>query len=95
MSAANTKDCVRDLIGKKIVGVFFNALPAGHQDLQAGTKTFIFDDGTGFTFNSRGAFWNETADNIARAVKLKEQELRLIEGDIKDVLAVAGIGNNT
>ncbi len=89
MSAANTKDCVRDLIGKKVVGVLFNALPI-HPHLQTGTKTLIFDDGTGFTFNSRGAFWKETAKDITRAVGSKEQELRLIEADIKDVLTVAG-----
>ncbi len=89
MSAANTKDCVRDLINKKVVGVLFDALPIT-QDLSRGTKTLIFDDGTGFTFNSRGAFWRETAKDITRAVGLKEQELRLIEADIKDVLTVAG-----
>ena len=90
MSVANTKDCVRDLIGKKIVGVLFDALPVSHRDLQTGTKTLVFDDGTGFTFNSRGAFWRETKKDITRAVGLREQELRLIEADIKDVLTVAG-----
>ena len=90
MSAANTRDCVRDLIGKKIVGVLFDALPVSHRDLQTGTKTLVFDDGTGFTFNSRGAFWKETAKDITRAVELKKQELHAIETDIKDVLTVAG-----
>ena len=90
MSAANTQDCIRDLIGKTVVGVLFDALPVNHQDLAVGTKTIVFDDGMGFTFNSRGAFWRETAKDITRAVGLKEQELRSIEADIKDVLTVAG-----
>ena len=102
MTEKNTKDCVRDLIGKKVVGVLFNALPIQrdlrprlrreviHRDNEPGTKTLIFDDGTGFTFNSRGAFWKETTKDIARAVERKERELRSIEADIKDVLTVAG-----
>ena len=91
MSAANTKDCIRDLIEKRVVGVLFDALPLS-PSLALGTKTLLFDDGTGFTFNSRGAFWSETAIDISKAVKKKQDELHLVEKDIKDVLNVAGLG---
>ena len=95
MSVANTQDCIRDLIGKTIVGVLFNALPVKHGDLAVGTKTLVFDDGTGFTFNSRGAFWAETADDTTKAVKKKRDELRLAEQEIEDVLVVAGVTEDT
>ncbi len=89
MSAANTSDCIRDLMGKTIVGVLFN--PVNRRDLATGNKTLVFDDGTGFTFSSSGTFWSETAKDIARAVNEKQGELRLVEQEIRDVLVVAGI----
>ena len=95
MSAANTHDCIRDLIGKTIVGVLFNALPVNQQSIATGTKTLVFDDGTGFTLNSRGAFWSETADDITKAVKKKHHDLRLVEQEIRDVLVVFGITEDT
>ncbi len=91
MSTANTHDCIRGLIGKTIVGVLFNALPTNRRDLASGNKTLVFEDGTGFTFSSKGTFWSETATDIARAVNTKHEELRLVEQDIRDVLVVAGV----
>jgi len=91
MGTANTQDCIRDLIGRTIVGVLFNALPTTRRDLASGNKTFVFEDGTGFTFSSKGTFWSETATDIARAVNTKHSELRLVEKDIRDVLVVAGV----
>jgi hypothetical protein len=90
MVAANTKDAVRELIGKRIVGVLFDALPAQRADLRKGNKTLVFDDGTGFTFNSKGAFWTEIAEDVSRAVAIVERELRSAETDLRGVLELAG-----
>lgn len=91
MSTANTHDCIRDFIGKTVVGVLFDALPVNRRDLASGNKTLVFDDTTGFTFSSEGTFWSETAKDIARAVQKKHDELHLVEQEIRDVLIVAGI----
>jgi hypothetical protein len=90
LSASNTKDCVRDLVGKRIVGVLFDALPVNRSDLASGNKTLVFDDGSGFTFNSIGSFWAETAAELERAITQKKSELSALEQDIRDVLALAG-----
>lgn len=87
---ANTKDCVRAIIGRKVIGVLFDALPMNRRDLSQGNKTLIFEDGTGFTFSDRGTFWLENASDIDRAIAKTELELRLRQSDLKDVLAVAG-----
>lgn len=88
--AANTQNCVRAIVGKKIVGVMFDALPVQRRDLASGNKTLVFDDGSGFTFTSGGAFWLENADDVARAVALKRDELEAVQRDIQDVLDLAG-----
>lgn len=90
MSASNTKDCVRDQIGKRIVGVLFDALPLSDRRLAAGNKTFVFEDGSGFTFSSSGSFWEERADDIKRAVNRQRERLEANQRDLQDVLDLAG-----
>jgi hypothetical protein len=87
---ANTKDCFRDLIGRRIIGVLFDALPSGGTGVRVGNKTLILDDGTGFTFHSSGSFWQETKEAIDRAIDRQIGELRAAQRDIEEVLAVAG-----
>lgn len=91
MPASNTHELIRSLIGEKIVGVLFDALPVGRADLQQGTWTLIFEGGTGITVNSAGAFWGESADEITRAVRCAERELRNTEKQLRGVLDVAGV----
>ena len=90
MAASNTKDAVRELIGKRIVGVLFDTIPLGRADLSAGTKTLVFDDGTGFTVTSHGAFWRESENAIARAGDAARARLENAKRDIEDVLVAAG-----
>jgi hypothetical protein len=93
MSAANTKECVRELVGREIIGVLFDALPTSDRSLASGNKTLVFKDGSGFTFSNNGSFWKETADDIRRAVARKEAELVALERDIRDVLELAGVSD--
>ena len=90
MVASNTKDCFRECIGKRVKGVLFDALPAGRNDLAAGTKTLIFDDGSGLTIASNGSFWLEAQEEIQRAVSCRLAELEKTKDEIAEVLAAAG-----
>ena len=56
MAASNTKECFRECVGKKVVGVLFDAMPSGHRDLSRGTKTLLFDDGSGLQSPRMGRF---------------------------------------
>lgn len=91
MAASNTKDCFRECVGKKIKGVLFDALPNGsRRDLSDGTKTLVFNDGTGLTISASGTFWRENAEEVSRAIQRKRTELEDNGRDIKDVLTAAG-----
>ncbi len=90
MAASNTKDCFRECVGKKIVGVLFGALPLNDADIANRTKTLVLDDGTGLTISSNGTFWRESAKDIRRAVDLKRDELNVTNREIVEVLALAG-----
>jgi hypothetical protein len=95
MSASNTKECVRELVGRRIVGVLFNALPLNDRSLASGNKTLVFEDGTGFTFSSNGSYWQESAENVRRAVVVEERELLAVQEDLRGVLDLAGVGEGT
>jgi hypothetical protein len=89
MVASNTKDCFRACIGKRIKGLLFDALPVGRDDLAAGSKTMIFEDGTGLVIASNGSFWLENEREIQRAVECHRSELEALKREIADVIAVA------
>lgn len=90
MAASNTRECVRELVGKHIRGVLFDVLPIGRADLSAGTKTLVFFDGTGFTFADNGSFWQESAAEVRRAIEITKAKLLAAKLDIEDVLHLAG-----
>lgn len=89
MTTANTRDCFTDFIGQKVVGVLFNALPAHRKDIAAGTKTLVFEDGRGLTIAGNGSYWVDGADEVRRAVEVRERELRATESELSGVLALA------
>jgi hypothetical protein len=91
MTASNTKDCFREIVGKQVKGVLFDALPVGGRgDLSDGTKTLVFDDGTGLTISSSGTYWRESANEISRAIEIARAKLKSAKRDIEDVLIAAG-----
>lgn len=90
MAPSNTKDAFREIIGRRIVGLLFDELPVGRCDLSAGTKTLVFEDGTGFTIASNGSFWQESADEIAHGLAVAKSNLDMAKREIDDALATAG-----
>lgn len=83
---SNTRGCFSACIGRKIIGVLFNI----HKTIDNGTKTFVFDDGTGFTVSDNGSFWRETSDEIRRAIDPIKQRLQQTSEEIKGVLELSG-----
>ena len=90
MSTSNTKECFRECIGLKVKGVLFDALPMGGLALAHGTKTLVFDDGTGLTVSGNGSYWRETKAGIEGAVDDVRARLARAHQDLEDVLASAG-----
>ena len=89
-AASNTTECLEEFIGRTVVGVLISALPVNRPDLARGTRTLVFGDGCGLTFNSNGAFWAESKEDINRALKERETELRKTQGCLEAVLRLAG-----
>lgn len=90
MSASNTKECFREVVGLTVKGVLFDALPASDHALAVGSKTLVFSDGTGLTISHNGSFWRESQESIQRALWPYRERLRLLQEDAQDVLALAG-----
>ncbi len=91
MSASNTKECFRDCVGKKVVGVMFGALPLGDASIASGTKTLVFEDGTALTISASGSFWQESPTDVERAIAAKKAELTALSRDLQDVIDLAGV----
>lgn len=91
MVASNTKECFREQVGKKVVGVLFDAMPPGRRDIASGTKTLLFDDGSGLTISSKGTFWCEHPEDVKRAIAEAHTALCCNQRDLKDVLDAAGV----
>ena len=89
MPASNTRDCFREFVGQRLVGLLFDALPVYRDDLARGTKTMLFEDGRGLTFGDNGSYWIDSAADVKRAVDRRLGELRRTEADIREVLAAA------
>jgi hypothetical protein len=93
-TTSNTQECFRICVGRKVVGVMFDALPIGRMDLRAGNKTLIFEDGEGLTISSRGTFWTETKRDIFVAVREREAELASVTNEHTEVLRLTGLAEN-
>lgn len=90
MAASNTRECFREIVGKKVKGMLFDALPLGRKDLSNGAKTIVFADGTGLTIAANGTFWPEHADEVSKAIKTTQRELESCRREIEGVLQLAG-----
>jgi hypothetical protein len=90
MTASNTRDCFRVCIGKRVVGVLFDALPVGRPDLNQGNKSLIFDDGTALTVNTNGSFWIDLPSDVRQAIAELEKRLNEAKAAISETLATAG-----
>lgn len=90
MAASNTFECFRECIGLRVVGVLKDALPVNRRDLNRGTKTLVFEDGSGLTVASNGSYWRESKEQIDRAIAVRKRELDALQTDVRDVLETAG-----
>lgn len=90
MAASNTFDCFRECIGLRVVGVLRDAMPVSDRGLAKGTKTLVFEDGTGLTMAPNGSYWRESSNEIDRAISVRKRELDALNRDVADVLATAG-----
>lgn len=90
MSAANTRECFSEFIGRSVVGVLSDALPPHDHRLAAGNKTLVFDDGRGLTISRNGAHWIENKASIDSAIEAKRRELQRVQGELADALKLAG-----
>ena len=90
MATSNTEECFRECVGKKVVGVLFDAMPPGRHDLRTGTKTLLFDDGSGLTISGIGSFCVEHPEDINRAIAEVHGDLCRNQRALKDVLVAAG-----
>lgn len=79
MAASNTFEAFRECIGHKVVGVLKDAMPPSDRGLAAGTKTLVFEDGTGFTMAPNGSYWRESKKEIDRAISIRKRELETNE----------------
>lgn len=86
---SNSRECLASLRDKRIVGFMEGVLPS-EAHLSKGTTTLVFDDGTGFTFNNSGAFWHESADDIARAIDQLRRHLEEANTTMQALLDMAG-----
>ena len=90
-TCSNSHESFRTFIGCRITGFISDALPIGRADLSQGTKTFIFECGWGLTVASNGSYWSESPVEIARAVAIVKDALDKTQGDLREVLQIAGI----
>lgn len=88
-TTSNTKECFDTFIGQTVKGVLFGGLHGHGSD----TKTLIFEDGRGFTFNGNGAFWVTSTEDVARAVRKASADLAATESRLKEVLDLAGVSS--
>jgi hypothetical protein len=89
-AASNTRDCFREFIGQRLIGLLFGALPLNRNDLSSGTTTMVFADGRGLTLGGNGSYWIDSADDVQRAVNRSRAALEQTQADIREVLATAG-----
>ena len=73
--ASNSKDCFREFLGKKFVGILFDTMPISDARLASGNKTLIFEDGRALTLSDNGSYWIESEKEVARAVNKTKSEL--------------------
>jgi hypothetical protein len=93
VSASNTKECILDFRGCKLVGVLMHKLPLSRQDIARKTITLLFDNGKGLTFsapNEHPTYWSESKEDVSRALDQVRSELQNTAEMLGDTLSAAG-----
>jgi len=89
MAASNTMDCLRELRGRTIIGVVQARFESNVPDV-GHAKILVLDDGTGFAFNSIGAFWRVSKRDMERELSYLKRDYEHNQALLDDVLAAAG-----
>jgi hypothetical protein len=90
MPASNTPECFTEFIGQRFVGVLHGALPRGNQEVAAGTKALIFEDGRALVFYSTGAYAVYSKEEVDWAVAATRRRIEASQAELAGVLALAG-----
>lgn len=87
MSTANTLGVFREAIGRRIVGLYCESYEHAGR-----VVVLVLDDGTGLAFGTgNGSHWTVNAEDMARRVAARREELAQLEADMRDVLATEGV----
>ena len=65
MTTSNTRDVFRWAIGKRVIGVYFDA---GRSERVIEVAVLVLDDGTGVAFADNGSHWTVDAAEVALRV---------------------------
>jgi molybdopterin-guanine dinucleotide biosynthesis protein len=85
MTTANTPDCFRTFIGHVLRGCF----------QKGGDSYLIFADGRALVLHHEtGAYWVAMADDVARELNYVASRLKTETDALKNVLALAGKGED-
>ena len=87
---SNNRKVFTTFVGCTVRGVLLSALPIGRKDLNAGTKTLVFECGWGLTIGSNGSHWTEQPEEIRRAIQIVSKELAGTQAALEGILELAG-----
>jgi hypothetical protein len=99
-AASNTRECILQHRGKRIIGCLFGQLPRSRADISSGTVSIILDDGSALTFSASGAYWTDSKADVDWAIgrfrktveetgRLAAEAIALAEG-VADAHATCG-----
>ena len=91
MPASNTRDCFREFVGQKLVGLMFDAMPMSRADLKAGNAHLIFEDGRALTLSNNGSYWIDSADDVIRALEANKRRLEQLQRETSEVIVASGL----
>lgn len=91
MPASNTRDCFREFVGQRVIGLMFDAMPMSRADLKAGNAHLIFEDGRALTFSSNGSYWIDSAEDVILALEDNKRRLEQLQRETSEVIAASGL----
>lgn len=91
MPPANTRDCFREFVGQRLIGLMFDALPMSRADLRQGNVHLIFEDGRALTLKRNGSYWIDSAGDVKRALLVNKSRLEQLQRETLEVIAASGL----
>lgn len=88
MPTANSTELLQSLKGRTVVGVIRGFKERTSSEFHA--DMLILDDGTGFCFNSNGAFWLQPPEDVQRGIDALKRDYENAVGTLNNLLELAG-----